>query len=222
MRDPVLSRSNRRAGKLRVLRIGAFAVIGIAVISVAVGVLIGDDPTEEELPTPEVAFQGTFAGEGDRAPDDAAVQREGEAIVELLDGWYQQAFVDPERFGDGTFPEVAALFDEEARAAFTEDVAALTIGPAREEVDRVEPTTSTADITIFFEDGEQPRWATATVTFAARATLKDDAAFPLGIDQAVTLVLQRAEAGWLVSTFYDATQEQRSIEASPSPTGSPA
>ena len=204
------------------MRAGIVAALAIAAAGVGVSLIGGSSDPADEEPTPVVAFEATISGEGDSKPSDEAVQAEGEKIVELLDDWYQQAFVDPEKFGDGTFPEVAATFDEAARIAFAEDVDALTIGPAREEVERVEPTTATATITVFFEKGKTPTWATAAVSFAATATLKDETAPPVGIDQTVTLFLRRTDEGWLVSTYYDAHQEQRSIETSPSPSGSPA
>ena len=221
MREPTFSRSRRRARQRRLLRTLGSLVVLIAITAVAVSLLGGEEAPEEEPPTPKVAFAGAFTGYGEKGPSKERVDAEGAAIVALLDQWYQTAFVEVEGFGDGTFPEVAALFAESARASFTEDVDALTIGPAALEVSRVEPEDATAKISIYFEDGVDPTYATAQVAFAATAAMKDEAAFPLSVAQEITLFLEHTGEGWLVSTWYDVTQRQDSIvaTASPSPTG---
>lgn len=216
MREPTFSRSRRRARQQRLLRTGAGVVVLIGIAAVAVSLLGGGDAADD-LPTPDVSFAATFTGYGEKDPAKPQVDEQGEAIVALLDGWYQRAFVNVEDFGDGTFPEVAALFDEAARTSFTEDIDALTIGEAAEEVARVEPDEATAAISIYFEDGAEPVYATAKVAFTATASMKDDSALPLKIDQEVTLFLTHADGTWLVSTWYDATQRQDSVQATPSP-----
>lgn len=218
-----MRRSQRRNRQQRLLRNG-IAVVAVVGVAAAIGNLMGGDeepePQPSQLPVPQVSFAGATSAEGEVAPRRANAEREAEHIRALLDTWYQQAFVDPALFGDGTFPEVAALFREDARDRFLTDLDVLTIGPALGEVSRVEPRKATADVTVYFQDGRRPRYAVAEVRFVARALPVAAAAFPLRIVQTGTYHLERVSRGWKV-TFYDADQTQRSIEPKPSPTASP-
>lgn len=224
MRQPTFARSKRRTRQQRLLRtgIGVVVLIGIAAL---IGNLIGDDGTPKpgEPATPQVRFAGTVKGETDagsslkpKQAKTAATNKEGAAIHAMLDDWYRQAFVDPERFGDGTFPTVRKLFTAEAATKFPTDVNTLTIGEARIEVSRVEPETSTADVTVYF-DGSKPTFATADIRFVAKGTLKKGDAFPIRIVQSAVLHLRKLSEGWRV-TWYDAKQTQDSIVPSPTAT----
>lgn len=223
MRQPVISRSSRRKRQQRLLRTAVLLVFGIATVAVAVSLLGNGSAPEQELPTPTVAFAGTFAGYAEQDPPEAAVQERGEEIVALLDRWYQEGFVDVDGFGDETFPGVVELLDGDARARFEEDRDTLTIGPAAAEVARVEPDEATADVSIYFNQRNEPLYASARIAFAATGTMRDDAAYPLRIEQRLTAFFRYTDDGWLVSTYYDAQQTQDSIvPQSPSPTESPA
>lgn len=175
----------------------------------------GDEKAEEK--TPQVAFTGRVRAESEaKRPGQAEADAEAKPIFTMLNDWYQTAFIDPKLFGDGTFPDVAKLFAKEAQASFTKDISSLTIGEAREQVRRVVPEQSIANITLFYDDGGNAVFATAAVRFMARATLTQDGAFPLRITQTGTYHLKREGSSWLV-TFYDASANQDSIQPTPSP-----
>jgi hypothetical protein len=146
------------------------------------------------------------------------VTAEGKQIVSLLNDWYEQAFVNTDKFGDGSFPDIAKSFTAGARTSFTKDLTTLTIGNARTEVKRVDPTTQTAKVTVYFNNG-RPTYAIALVHFVASATMRQSDAYPLRIDQTVTYNFSRTAQGWVV-TYYTAKQTQNSVVPSPSPSAS--
>jgi len=193
--------------------IGAVAVITL--IALAVNLLGGDEEPAER--TPQVAFAGTARAESEASrPDQPVVDTEAGEIRKILDDWYQNAFVDPSKYGDGTFSDVAKYFTKEAQTSFTEDLKSLTIGEAREEVRRVEPAVQTANVTVFFDKAGKPQFATAVVRFEARASLKSKEALPVHIRQNATYHFEKKSGEWLVA-YYEADQKQNSVQPSPSP-----
>jgi hypothetical protein len=190
-------------------------VVLIALAALAVGKCTGGDQAE----TPQVSFTATVRAETDgKAVAPEAIEAESDAIVGLLNDWYQRAFMDPRLFGDGDFRAVSARFTEEARAQFARDIDSLTIGEARTEVASVVPGRMTVGITVFFENGAAPRFATASVRFSALATLKDREALPLQIVQNAKLHFEKSDSDWLVA-YYEADETQSSLVAAPRPTG---
>lgn len=164
----------------------------------------------------QVAFVVSVKGETDaaKAPSRGAVSKESDQIVKMLNDWYELAFVDTSKFGDGTFPDVRKNFADAARTSFTKDLTTLTIGDARTEVKSVDPTTQTARVTVYFAKGK-PTYAIAAVHFVANATMKQSGAYPLKIDQTVTYTFSKTAQGWVV-TYYTAKQAQNSVVPSPS------
>jgi hypothetical protein len=223
MRQPTVGRSQRRTRQQRLLRTG-IGVVVIVVLAALIANLVGGGKKKAgpgATPLAKVAFVATMAGETNAKvkPSPSAVQAQGGQIVTLLNDWYQRAFVDPKQYGDGTFPEIAKHFTADARVSFTKDLATLTIGDARTEVDRLDPTLQTAKVTVYFNNAT-PMFAIAAVHFAANATLKQSGAYPLKIDQTVTYNFERTPQGWVV-TYYTAKQTQKSV-VPPSPSATPS
>ena len=216
MRQQIIPRPRRSTLRQRLLRTALVAVAAV-LLAASVGKLLGGDGPEG--PIARVAFTVTAAGESDaRPPVVEAVETERRKIAEVLDRWYQAAFVDPSKFDGGAFGEASEHFAKEAKGSFRRDVATLTIGEARDEVLRVVPETATADVTVFFEKGSHPRFAVAVVDFVAVGTRKEKGEAPLRIVQHGTFHLERIGGRWVV-VFYEAEQKQNSV--TPRPEGSP-
>lgn len=207
-RGPSFRRSRRRSRQER-LRRTLFGIAGLVALAVGYRTFGGGDPP---LPVEQVAFAGLSQTEGSpRAGDADQVAAEAAEIRAFLDGWYQQAFVDPDRYGDLSFLSVTARFDAEAGAGFVEDRNALTIGTLAERVRSVSIREQVANVVVYFEDDE-PVYATAAVLFRARVRLNDHSF--LRLKQAVTLVLERrTDAGWVVTNYYDAELRADSMPA---------
>ena len=194
----------------------------VIVILAAVIANLAGGKKKSSTPPPGVAqvqFVATVKSNSDaKTPTKSAVNAEADKIVSMLNDWYEQAFVDTSRFGNGTFGDIAKSFSDPAKTQFTKDLLTLTIGEARTDVKRVDPSTQTALITVYFSNGK-PTYAIAAVHFVASATMKKSGAYPLKIDQSVTYDFQKTGQGWIVS-YYSAKQSQTSIVPSPSASAS--
>lgn len=213
MAQPTFHRSGRSVRKTRLRRTVLFALVGAGLVAFVVGRFAGEDPQEPKVA--QVAFTTSVRGEGAPKPAVGAAAAEAEAIEDLLNDYYQRAFVDPASFSDERYPEVADRFQASARDAFTADVSTLTIGDAAREAKRVEPKTARARIIIYFDEGKATL-ASVGVTFLADATLKGGG-LPLRIDQRATLHLVKEGDAWRIAYYERASQKQTSVAPSRSP-----
>jgi ABC-type transporter Mla subunit MlaD len=197
-----------------------FTVLGVLVVGVIVIALLSRGGEEnKENPTPTLAFVSkTSVQNQGKGPDAGTRKAESEAIVKMFNDFYQEAFVDPKKWGDGKFEDLRDLFAESARASFTKDLASLTIGTGRLDFKRVDPTAATLNVTIYFDTSTKPRFAVAAANFNARGTLKGTGPAVV-IKQKATFYLQKTGDSWTI-TAYDADQSQESQTPSPSPSAS--
>lgn len=198
--------------------VGALALVTVGIIA---GLLLsrGGSLVRKDPPTPQLAFAASVeqvAGGSKAAPQDK-VKAESDAIVKIFTDWYQEAFVDPKRWGDGKFEGLADHFAAEAKQAFTRDIASLTIAEARTELRRVDTPQGTVKVTLYFHDGN-PQYAVADVSFRAVGQLKRSGAVPLRISQRGAYFLRKVGGDWKIFSFR-AHQDQ--VQPSPTPTASP-
>jgi hypothetical protein len=201
----------------RLLRTAILGVVLIAVIAAIVNLVGGGGSSPEKLS--KVAFHGKAAGQSDakRKAAPADVQSESAAITKMLNDWYQAAYVDPSKWSDAAFPDIAKLFAPGAQTSFRKDVTSMTIGDLRDLAARVVPHTQKADVTVFFATGTKPRYAVADVTFTAVATMKQKGARQVVIKQHGVYHLEKDGSDWVVA-YYDVNQNENSVE--PTPAGS--
>ena len=217
MRQPTFSRSRRHTRSYRLARTG-IAVAIVVVVAAIIANLFGGK-AEKVLPIANVSFSATASGFGDaRNPGASAVAKEKQAIVEVLNDWFQKGFVDPKDFAEGDFGAVKDHFSKEARAEFDKQVATLTIGDARAEVKRVDPTVQRANMSFFFEGGKTPRFATVRIVFSASATMKEEKAPALGIVVSGLFTFEKQGDEWRVKYWDKAKQTQNSVPPSAAPT----
>ena len=227
MRQPTINPAKRRRQQ-RLMRTGIGVVIVIAVAALVANLVGGgEDPTAAPPETPTVAFTAKTTSYGDGGPARKAkavkradVNAERDAIVSLLNAWYQDTFVDPSVFvvDAEEFPSEALLntFDEGTRETVATDLDTLTLGSERTDFARVEPSKATADLTFFFQNSKAPKLAVADVRFDATGTLKDDTAFPVTITQRATFHFHTDGNGWRI-VYYEAKQSQDSLLPTASP-----
>lgn len=196
--------------------ITVLVLLGIAVIVVA---LLSRSGGEKESPIPTLAFAttATQVSQG-KAPDAGVQDSEKTAIEKMFNDYYQEAFVDPGKWGDGQFENLKGLFAEDAHASFTKDLASLTIGQGRVDFKRVDPSASQLVITIYYDAKQRPTFAVAAATFNARATLKKTGP-AVTIRQSASYYLQKVGDDWKI-TAYDAEESQNSPTPSPTATAS--
>jgi hypothetical protein len=136
----------------------------------------------------------------------------------MFSEYYQEAFDDPEAWGDGTFEDLAGLCVDEAEASFEMELPALTIGAARTELKRVDLGPRSFIVSVYWDSKQKPTFAVASVQFEGRGTLKSSGP-PLTIKQAATYYLQKLGSSWKI-TAYDTSETQTT--PTPSPTASPS
>ena len=194
--------------------VAVLVLLGIAVIVVA---LLSRSGGEKEPPIANLTFATTAAhvNQG-KAPDAGVQDAEKTAIETMFNDYYQEAFVDPDKWGDGTFENLKGLFVEEAQASFTKDLASLTIGQGRVDFKRVDPSASQLVITIYYDAQQKPTFAVAAATFNAKATLKKTGP-QVTIRQKASYYLQKVGDDWKI-TAYDAEESQNT--PTPTPTAS--
>lgn len=203
----------RRRRTLALLVLLGIVVIVAALLSRS-GTIGKDEPA-----TPQLAFTTKVSHVNQAKAADAGTQAaQGEAITKMITDYYQEAFVDPDKWGDGMFEDLKGLFAEAAQASFTKDIESLTIGQGRNDLRRVEPSASDLAITVYYDRRSQPTFAVAAATFNARGTLKETGP-PVTIEQKTTFYLQKNGDTWTI-TAYDADQTQNT--PTPSPTASPS
>lgn len=174
-------------------------------------------PKEPPLPTLQFAAKAKHVFQG-KAAGASTQQGEVNNLTEMFSEYYQQAFVDPKAWGDGTFEDLAGLFADDVKASFQRDLPALTIGEARTELQRVDLGSNSFAVTIYYDSKQKPTFAVASVQFEGRGTLKRSGP-ALTISQAATYYLQKVGSSWKI-TAYDTTETQTT--PTPSPTASPS
>lgn len=192
---------------------------GLVLAGVVAALLLrpGGPSVKKEPPTPTLNFVATVRGVfGGKAPPTEARKTESDALIKLFNGYYQTAFVDPKKWGDGTFPQVKELFAKDAQVSFTRDIASLTIGEARTELKRVDLQPSDLSLTVYFDEKSKPRYAVAATTFRAVGTLKQ-AGPSLTINQSGTFYLQKVDGDWRI-VAYDSAENQETPTPTPTPT----
>lgn len=192
----------------------AAVVIVVALLSRGGG--IGGDG-EPPIPTLEFVTKVGHVSQS-KAADDATKNAQAEAIEKMFTDYYQEAFVDPDKWGDGMFEDLKALFADDVQDSFTRDLPSLTIGEGRNDLKRVDPSGATLAVTIYYDGKAQPVFAVAAATFDAAGTLKQTGP-PVTIKQKATFYLQKSGDAWRI-TSYDADQSQET--PTPSPTASPS
>lgn len=205
----------RRRRTLTVLGLLGALVVVVVLLTRGDGLLGG--PKEPPIPTLEFAAKVKHVFQG-KAAGPSAQQGEVDSLTEMFSEYYQQAFVDPGAWGDGTFEDLAGMFADDAKASFQRDLPALTIGEARTELTRVDLGSNYFGVSIYWDSKQKPTFAVASVRFEGRGTLKRSGP-ALTISQAATWYLQKQGSSWKI-TAYDTTETQTT--PTPSPTASPS
>lgn len=203
----------RRRRTFAVLGLLGVAVLAVVLLTRGGGPLGGPDvppiPTLKFVAKTKHVFQGKAASAG-------AQQGEAETLTKMFSEFYQEAFVDPDAWGDGTFSDLDGLFADDVKASFTRDLPSLTIGTARTELKRVDLGPNYLGITIYYDSKQKPTFAVASVQFEGRGTLKR-AGPTVTIKQSATYYLQKLGSSWMI-TAYDTNETQTT--PTPTPTAS--
>jgi LCP family protein required for cell wall assembly len=180
----------------------------VAAIALAPG---GDGPTPNGTrptpgptgtPPPAYALEVTLGRVWGRGPSGIARPRElrrpAATLRATFTELYAAAFVDPDRWHEGSFPGIGAFFARSARAAARKDLRELTLGRTARRLDAVRPRRARLDIRFVTDRGGHALVAFADMSFTGIG-LAGDARVP--ISQRGRFVLRRADAAWRIDAY---------------------
>jgi len=203
----------RRRRTFTALVLLVVAVIVVALLSRSTG-----GPGSKGNPVPQLAFVAKVDSVSQASsPPSATRQAEAQSLQKMFTDFYEEAFVDPRKWGNGQFDDLKSMFAQSAQTSFTRDLTSLTIGQARTQLKRVDPKVANMVVTVYFDAKQKPTYAVVAATFSAVGTLKSSGP-RVTIRQKATFYLTKSGGTWTI-TAYDADQTQ-DTPASPSPTPS--
>jgi len=203
----------RRRRTISALVLLIAAVIVVALLSRSTG-----GPGSKGNPVPQLAFVAKVnAVSQASSPDTATRQAEAQKLQKMFTDFYQEAFVDPRKWGDGQFDDLKSLFGKDAQTSFTRDLTSLTIGQARTQLKRVDPRAANLVVTVYYDAKQRPTYAVVAAAFTGVGTLKSSGP-RVTIRQKASFYLTKNGDTWTI-TAYDADQTQ-DTPSSPSPTPS--
>lgn len=116
------------------------------------------------------------------------------AITEL----YATGFVDPDRWGRGTFPSLGRSFAGPVRPAVRRDLPSLSLGGAAKELDEVVPTRARLQLRFLTDRARHPVAAFASVDFQGVGIAGD---VHVRIAQEARYTLGKLNGAWRVETY---------------------
>jgi hypothetical protein len=123
-------------------------------------------------------------------------------VKELVNNYYNAAFVDPGKWGDGGHPELANLFTEEAKPQVGPRIGILALGEASKSLKRVEPQKQQIDrLTLYFDGDPNAPLGVVSTSFEATATPAAEGAEPVKVIHTGTFWLQPEGDGFRISAF---------------------
>jgi hypothetical protein len=222
-----LLRGRERAGVGLRLSIAAGAVVLVAALGAAGWFVFFRDgaplPILNRGPdTPEFSFRlakvTSVALNG--KPSKSALRQSAAKLRSTLDDMYAAGFVDPDKWEEGTFPEVLDAFAGQASRVAGADLDDLTLGNASTEIDFVEPGPSRLEVRFLLGQNKRPYAAVATTRFKAKGDLARGGS--LLITHEGRFIMRPLEGRWAVVSYWvDGTMRPR-LPAPGSPGSKPA
>lgn len=134
-------------------------------------------PPAKTSPSPAVV-EAHFVEAGVRAVDDQdrpssndAANAAAKKVIELVDSYYNDAFLQPSQWGNGQFPALSGLFTSDAASSVAPNLAVLSLGSLATQLSKVTPTKQNANtVAVLIEPNGQPSYATITTRLEATGT----------------------------------------------------
>jgi hypothetical protein len=173
----------------------------------------GETPQEqegqEEAPKDEgpaaVSFSITeikVVDSQDRPEAGTKAEEQRDKVLALINGYYNIAFVDPGKWAEGTHPELANFFTEEANANVGPRLGVLALADASKSIKSVKPDRQVIDrLNIYFDGDLNVPIGMATTTFEATGTPSAEGAEPIKIVHKATFWLQKDGDNFRISAF---------------------
>ena len=180
-------------------------------------------PLTEQARTTAFSFELRKVNAASVGEEESDLDEAAESVHETLDALYAAGFVDPDKWEDGTFPEVLEQFDRNAAKQAEADLPFLTLGGEAQQIAFVQPVVGKLDVRFLVDAEAQPAGAVATTKFVADGEF--DGGDPLFVLHAGTFYLEPDDDRWVI-VGYDVdgvVQPGRRAKGGPTtgPTGEP-
>lgn len=178
----------------------------------------GDEPSDEvpafDFRLSKTAVVATVP-DADRDALKTAAAPATEAVAEVIDTLYTDAFLDPTNWRDGDYEEIFELFADDAATSARANLETLTLGAAAGDVfETVAPQRGTIRFSVLFDPDGAPATVVAVVRFVALGERRDGTY--LSIVSEGSLFLDNS-GGWRITGF-DLERHDRQTRG-PAPTG---
>jgi hypothetical protein len=138
----------------------------------------------------------------DRPEAGAKAEEQRDKVLALINGYYNVAFLDPGKWAEGTHPELAGFFTEEAKPNVGPRLGVLALGDVSKSIKSVKPDRQVVDrLNIYFDGDLNVPIGLATTTFEATGTPLADGAEPVKIVHKATFWLQKDGDNFHISAF---------------------
>ncbi|HEU5002609.1 MAG TPA: hypothetical protein VFW71_07520 [Actinomycetota bacterium] len=102
----------------------------------------------------------------DRSSANEAANAAAKQVINLMDTYYNDAFLQPAQWGGGTFPSLSGLFTQDAAGSVAANLPVLTLGGLANQISRVDPTKQSAgEVSVLIEPDGSASFATVTTRF---------------------------------------------------------
>lgn len=124
------------------------------------------------------------------------------AVLNLVNGFYNAAFLDPAKWAGGTHPDLPAFFTQQAQAGLAANLGTLALTDIATSIKSVKPDREEITrLTMYLGDDLSVPVGVATVAFDATATPTASGAPPVIIRHNADLWLQREGDGYKISAY---------------------
>jgi hypothetical protein len=176
-------------------------------------------PASTAAPTAHFSTQGVRAVDAqDRPSVNPAANAAAKQVINLVDTYYNTAFLQPSQWGGGSFPSLSSLFTPDAGASVPANLQALSLGPLAPQIARVNPSTeSTNVVDVLIEANGSPSYATVTTRFQA-TTVPTGSAASVTILQSAQFMVDTSDykiAGYDVTTSFSGQSASASYSPAP-------
>jgi LCP family protein required for cell wall assembly len=134
------------------------------------------------------------------------------AVRRTISELYTIGFVDPVRWHEGEFPSLYRLFAGPVRNQASRDLADLTLGPAANDVDAVQPRRALLDLRFLADGQGRPLFALAQARFAGIAEAGERRA---PVTHEGEYVLRRVNGEWRIVSYVVHGHVPNALEGGP-------
>lgn len=163
----------------------------------------GEQPQEEDPRAASFEMGEIKAIDSKDRPESGPKATEHDDRVRaLVNGYYTVAFMDPAKWAEGTHPELANFFTEEAKGQVGPRLGVLALADLSDDLTSVRPVRQVIDrLNYYFDEDLNNPIGMVTTTFEATGTPSAEGADPIKIVHHATFWLEKVGDDFRISAF---------------------